>query len=284
MAGTFWNCGTCGFYNFGCRTDCFACKDARGNAKVNKTGGPSSKPGSLARKPGSPATKAGEPPTKSGSNDPTNQNGLLTEQTLRQQIRAAKDDPQALNSAEGSADQAHGRSQATGGEGGQATQGDRGGSRETGSLQRGAGYRYPQNQSLPPDTVPVPKPSPATYLASSSALEQLLECAKECGDATAKALAEKVDQERKATTALEQPGAPARSVSSSCETGAEPTTPQARVTEQGENRAPSPGRGSLFIAEQGTLATLRALDTGHTAIEARIIEPVVEREDEDMED
>eukprot|EP00971_Amphidinium_carterae_P294901 5855920-Amphidinium_carterae.1 len=32
-------------------------------------------------------------------------------------------------------------------------------------------------KSLPPDTVPVPKPSPATYLASSSALEQLLECA-----------------------------------------------------------------------------------------------------------
>eukprot|EP00971_Amphidinium_carterae_P119105 2359563-Amphidinium_carterae.1 len=32
-------------------------------------------------------------------------------------------------------------------------------------------------KELPQDTVPVPKPSPATYLASSSALEQLLECA-----------------------------------------------------------------------------------------------------------
>eukprot|EP00971_Amphidinium_carterae_P207905 4125486-Amphidinium_carterae.1 len=45
-------------------------------------------------------------------------------------------------------------------------------------------------KSLPPDTVPVPKPSPATYLASSSALEQLLECARERGDPQAKALAE----------------------------------------------------------------------------------------------
>eukprot|EP00971_Amphidinium_carterae_P011791 232331-Amphidinium_carterae.1 len=46
MASTFWNCGTCGFYNFGYRTECFACKCARGNAKIQKTGGPASKPGS----------------------------------------------------------------------------------------------------------------------------------------------------------------------------------------------------------------------------------------------
>eukprot|EP00971_Amphidinium_carterae_P093589 1851977-Amphidinium_carterae.1 len=63
-------------------------------------------------------------------------------------------------------------------------------------------------KSLPPDTVPVPKPSPATYLASSSALEQLLECARECGDPQAKALAEKVDQERKATAKVDAPGEP----------------------------------------------------------------------------
>eukprot|EP00971_Amphidinium_carterae_P094957 1878955-Amphidinium_carterae.1 len=93
MPGTFWNCGTCGFYNFGYRTECFACNCARGNAKINKTGGPSSKPGSPARKPKSSATKAGVPPTRSGSNGPTTQDGLLTEQTLRKQIRAAKDDP-----------------------------------------------------------------------------------------------------------------------------------------------------------------------------------------------
>eukprot|EP00971_Amphidinium_carterae_P263541 5228314-Amphidinium_carterae.1 len=48
-------------------------------------------------------------------------------------------------------------------------------------------------KALPPDTVPVPKPSPATYLASSSALEQLLERASRCGDPQARALAEKVD-------------------------------------------------------------------------------------------
>eukprot|EP00971_Amphidinium_carterae_P254624 5054985-Amphidinium_carterae.1 len=75
--------GTCGFYNFGYRTECFACKHARGNAKINRTGGPSSKPGSPAQKPGAPA---GEPPTKSGANAQNNQNSLLTEQTLRTQI------------------------------------------------------------------------------------------------------------------------------------------------------------------------------------------------------
>eukprot|EP00971_Amphidinium_carterae_P143406 2841236-Amphidinium_carterae.1 len=90
MAGTYWNCGTCGFYNFGYRTECFACRCARGNAK---TGGPSSKPGSPAQKPGKPAAKAGGPPTRSGSNGPANQDSLLTEQTLRKQIKAAKDDP-----------------------------------------------------------------------------------------------------------------------------------------------------------------------------------------------
>eukprot|EP00971_Amphidinium_carterae_P267698 5310536-Amphidinium_carterae.1 len=54
-------------------------------------------------------------------------------------------------------------------------------------------------KELPQDTVPVPKPSPATYLASSSALEQLLECASRSGSPEAKALAEQVDKERRAT-------------------------------------------------------------------------------------
>eukprot|EP00971_Amphidinium_carterae_P031547 621308-Amphidinium_carterae.1 len=52
-----------------------------------------SKPGSPARKPGSPATGAGKPPTRSGSNGPAAMDSLLTEQTLRKQIKAAKDDP-----------------------------------------------------------------------------------------------------------------------------------------------------------------------------------------------
>eukprot|EP00971_Amphidinium_carterae_P154816 3069700-Amphidinium_carterae.1 len=86
MAGSSWDCGTAGIYNFGYRTECFACKRARGNAKINRTGGPSSKPGSPAPKPGGPATKAGEPPTKSSANSHYNQSGLLTEQTLRKQI------------------------------------------------------------------------------------------------------------------------------------------------------------------------------------------------------
>eukprot|EP00971_Amphidinium_carterae_P348997 6490785-Amphidinium_carterae.1 len=86
MAGTFWNCGTCG-------TECFACKNARGNAKIQKTGGQSLKPGAPARKPGTPATQARQPPTRSGSNGPAAMDSLLTEQTLRKQIKAAMDDP-----------------------------------------------------------------------------------------------------------------------------------------------------------------------------------------------
>eukprot|EP00971_Amphidinium_carterae_P294537 5847972-Amphidinium_carterae.1 len=41
MVGTSWDCGTCSFYNFGYRTECFACKRDRGNAKIKKAGGPS---------------------------------------------------------------------------------------------------------------------------------------------------------------------------------------------------------------------------------------------------
>eukprot|EP00971_Amphidinium_carterae_P075952 1500638-Amphidinium_carterae.2 len=64
----------------------------RGNAKINRT---VDRPQSLV--PGRPATKASEPPTKtflkSSANAQNNQSNLLTEQTLRKQIRAAKDDP-----------------------------------------------------------------------------------------------------------------------------------------------------------------------------------------------
>eukprot|EP00971_Amphidinium_carterae_P214597 4258481-Amphidinium_carterae.1 len=78
MVGTSWDCTACGFYDFGYRTSCFKCKGDRGNAKLNKIGGPSRKPGSPApnkksgqpagntNKPGGLASKAGEPPPKSG--------------------------------------------------------------------------------------------------------------------------------------------------------------------------------------------------------------------------
>eukprot|EP00971_Amphidinium_carterae_P311468 6190521-Amphidinium_carterae.1 len=42
-AGTSWDCPICGFYNFGYRSTCFACKRDKGDAKLNKTGGPASK-------------------------------------------------------------------------------------------------------------------------------------------------------------------------------------------------------------------------------------------------
>eukprot|EP00971_Amphidinium_carterae_P013368 263593-Amphidinium_carterae.1 len=83
----------CGFYNFCYRTTCLACKLDRGNAKINKTGGPSSKPGAPATKPGGPAGKASLPPTKTGPNSQSKLGELLTEQLLRKQIKAAKDDP-----------------------------------------------------------------------------------------------------------------------------------------------------------------------------------------------
>eukprot|EP00971_Amphidinium_carterae_P298138 5924081-Amphidinium_carterae.1 len=51
-AGTSWDCTLCGFFNFGYRTTCFACKQKRGNAKIKKTGGPSSKSGGPAFKAG----------------------------------------------------------------------------------------------------------------------------------------------------------------------------------------------------------------------------------------
>eukprot|EP00971_Amphidinium_carterae_P032291 635970-Amphidinium_carterae.1 len=74
------------FYNFGYRTTYlnFYCKSYRGNAKIKKTGGPSSKPGKpAAKKPGQPATsnkktsepanKSGEQATKTGATAPNSQ-------------------------------------------------------------------------------------------------------------------------------------------------------------------------------------------------------------------
>eukprot|EP00971_Amphidinium_carterae_P019295 380078-Amphidinium_carterae.1 len=94
----------------------------------------------------------------------------------------------------------------------QANQSDRGGCRETSGLQRGAGYRHPQDQK------------PATgYHASAQAFASYLimvligvllglggvvGVCQQHGDPQPRALAEKVDQERKATASQEAPGAP----------------------------------------------------------------------------
>eukprot|EP00971_Amphidinium_carterae_P320367 6368067-Amphidinium_carterae.1 len=45
IAGTSWDCPTCGFYNYGNRSTCFAYKQDGVEAKLNKTAGPSSKTG-----------------------------------------------------------------------------------------------------------------------------------------------------------------------------------------------------------------------------------------------
>eukprot|EP00971_Amphidinium_carterae_P210509 4176948-Amphidinium_carterae.2 len=115
-------------------------------------------------------------------------------------------------------------------------------------------------KSLPPDTVQVPKPSPATYLASSSALEQLLECASKSGDPQAKALAEKVDQERKATASQEVSGEPALPLQPQRDAKNEPPNPVLATGQRDRERTPSPGRGSPVAPEQGSLADLR-MDT-----------------------
>eukprot|EP00971_Amphidinium_carterae_P149899 2971660-Amphidinium_carterae.1 len=120
-------------------------------------------------------------------------------------------------------------------------------------------------KSLPPDTVPVPKPSPSTYLASSSALEQLLECASRSGGPQAKALAEKVDQERKATASMEVPGEPVLA------------TPTQATGQWDRERTPSPGRCSPVVPEQGILAEPRGQDTDQ-------LSAVEETTDEGMED
>eukprot|EP00971_Amphidinium_carterae_P159462 3161092-Amphidinium_carterae.1 len=121
-------------------------------------------------------------------------------------------------------------------------------------------------KALPPDTVPVPKPSPATYLASSSALEQLLECASRSGNPEARALAEKVDQERKATTSPEvAPGIPA--------------TPQEGLPTPVTPVQATGQRGSPLAPERGSVAALREDDVDPSTLPA-----VVEQEDEAMED
>eukprot|EP00971_Amphidinium_carterae_P003818 75802-Amphidinium_carterae.1 len=159
------------------------------------------------------------------------------------------------------------------GESGQANQNDRGGCRETGGLKEELVTVILKIKSLPPDTVPVPKPSPAAYLASSSALEELLECAKQHGDPQARALAEKVDQERKASASQDAPGAP---VPPTRDNRGDNTPVQA--TGQGTTqRAASPGRGSPATPEQGLVAELRTQ-------EAATLPAVEEKPDEDMDD
>eukprot|EP00971_Amphidinium_carterae_P203498 4038340-Amphidinium_carterae.1 len=120
----------------------------------------------------------------------------------------------------------------------------------------------------------MPKPSPATYLASSSALEQLLECAHERGDPQAKALAEQVDKERKATVKADAPGEPVAAK----DKPAPLTQAQATGLRDGDRaasptRANSPARGSPLETEQGTLEGLR---------EPAELPAVPESEDEEM--
>eukprot|EP00971_Amphidinium_carterae_P111402 2206534-Amphidinium_carterae.1 len=96
------------------------------------------------------------------------------------------------------------------------------------------------------------------------------------GDPQAKALAEQVDKERKATFKADAPGEPAAVK--------EPSTPPfAQATGQREGdratspaRANSPSRGSPLTAEQGTLAELREIPADLAA--------VPETPDEEMED
>eukprot|EP00971_Amphidinium_carterae_P206991 4106859-Amphidinium_carterae.1 len=136
------------------------------------------------------APSAGQPPTRSGSNGPAAQDSLLTEQTLQKQIKAAKDDPvltkileKALSALTTSKQQALPlkdqraklMAKQLAEKVDKQTKVIEKAVGETSGLQRGVGYGHP-------DTVPVPKPSPATYLAFSSALEQLLECASRSGD------------------------------------------------------------------------------------------------------
>eukprot|EP00971_Amphidinium_carterae_P068701 1360285-Amphidinium_carterae.1 len=66
---------------------------------------------------------------------------------------------------------------------------------------------------------PVPKALPATPWASSSALDALLELARTANNGEARALADKIDQERKAHVSTEAPDSAARvSGSSTCNT------------------------------------------------------------------
>eukprot|EP00971_Amphidinium_carterae_P251142 4985143-Amphidinium_carterae.1 len=92
------------------------------------------------------------------------------------------------------------------------------------------------------------------------------------GDPQAKALAEKVDQIRKAAVNMEALGVPVASPRDSNH-----LTPPVQATGQRDvPRAPSPGRGSPPAPEQGLLAELRAQEPGLPAVS--------EKPDEDMED
>eukprot|EP00971_Amphidinium_carterae_P048962 964755-Amphidinium_carterae.1 len=92
------------------------------------------------------------------------------------------------------------------------------------------------------------------------------------GDLQARALAEKVEQIRKAAVVTETPGAPVTSQKDSN------VAPPVQATGQRDApRTQSPGRGSPPAPEQGLLAELRATEPG-------TLLAVVETQDEDMED
>eukprot|EP00971_Amphidinium_carterae_P256401 5090926-Amphidinium_carterae.2 len=99
-------------------------------------------------------------------------------------------------------------------------------------------------------------------LAFSSALEQLLECARERGDALAKALAEKVDQERKATANVEvTPGTAVAPNTPTKEARLDTLAPVLATGQREGGRASSPAGGSPLNVEQGSLTALRDQDT-----------------------
>eukprot|EP00971_Amphidinium_carterae_P105038 2079788-Amphidinium_carterae.1 len=94
------------------------------------------------------------------------------------------------------------------------------------------------------------------------------------GDPQARALAEKVDQMRKAAVIPETPGVPAVS-----QRDGSHVNPPVQATGQREfPRTPSPGRrGSPPAPEQGLLAELRVPEPG-------LLPAVTEKPDEDMDD
>eukprot|EP00971_Amphidinium_carterae_P134976 2674567-Amphidinium_carterae.1 len=97
----------------------------------------------------------------------------------------------------------------------------------------------------PLEPLPAPKVSPATCLASSSALEALLQLARTANNTKARVLAEKVDQERKTLAGVDQPGVPAHP--SATVTARDTGLKVAALLEQTQVRrvrSPSPARGT----------------------------------------
>eukprot|EP00971_Amphidinium_carterae_P122578 2427001-Amphidinium_carterae.1 len=93
------------------------------------------------------------------------------------------------------------------------------------------------------------------------------------GDPQARALAEKVDQIRKAAASTETPGGPVATQRDSSNAN----LPVQATGQRDAPRTPSPGRGSPPAPEQGLLAELRAHEPG-------LLPAVTEKPDEDMDD